>query len=244
MSTPERKFGYAFGTFATIMVLILDFLVILSSVSNCIVYNKIVSGEPNSDISVEWGRFLLVINVIVAIFAFIIFFWILYILFTGKKSIGDELQKKRDAGGIGNYLYDTSKEIKSSIQSRYMSQGASPSQAAAAATSLINAARAGDPAAAAVVAASVPTTLNRPVRNVSDLKRWVESQSDGAEGWDAVVDLNSFNIADRTSCFDDNTQIGCSKNLSCNDGSIKLPCGSSDGNDSVINNLFLSYSSP
>ena len=119
MATPQpRKFGYAFGTGMTIFVFILDFLVILTTVSNCIVYNKIASGEPNNDISQGWARFLLAVNVIIAICAFVIFFWILYILFTGKKSIGDEILRKREfdkegRGGLSAYLSDVAGDVRS-----------------------------------------------------------------------------------------------------------------------------------
>lgn len=237
MSTKEPKFGYAFGTFATIMVLILDFLVILSSVSNCIVYNKIVSGEPNSDISIGWGRFMLGVNIVVAIFAFIIFFWILYILFTGKKSIGAELSRKRELGGIGSYLGDLGADVKSRIQSNYISQGVSPRQAAVAAAATVNAAAAGDPNAAAMVAAArgASTVRGNPLQT---LKAWVESQGDNS-GWDDIMSARYTG----GNCSDPDFQ-GCSSNLECSNGSTKLPCNpptGATGNDQRINQLYTEY---
>lgn len=255
MSTPEPKFGYAFGTFATIMVLILDFLVILSSVSNCIVYNKIVSGEPNSDISVGWGRFMLAVNVIVAIFAFLIFFWILYILFTGKKSIGSELQKKREMGGIGNYVYDRSKDFISRFESNSQKVGelirGSPQAAADAVNGLrstgmsasdagnvVTAAANGNPqaaaqvaaaapgiAAAAAAAASGPNTVPDLYKSVLDKLRSTDSGE-----WDTLMGNLGGNCSDADFA-------GCSKELTCDDGTLGLPCGGTGINDRAINEI-------
>jgi len=238
MSNPEPKFGYAFGTFATIMVLILDFLVILSSVSNCIVYNKIVSGEPNSDISVGWGRFMLGVNIIVAIFAFIIFFWILYILFTGKKSIGAELEKKRKLGGIGNYIYDRSKDIKNRLAKNYTDQGMSKTDADASATAVTNAAAAGNPTAVAIVRNIVNTTTSLDSSASSEfikLKNWVESQGKSGDTWDSFI---SAALGDCSNPF---TQ-GCSGDLRCSNGSSSLPCNPPGSpNDTAINEFYKQY---
>ena len=123
--SPTRKFGYSFGTGITIFIFILDFLVILTTVSNCIVYNKIASGEPNNDISQGWARFLLAVNIIIAICAFVIFFWILYIFFTGKRSIGNELVRKQQMG-LGNYLGEIGEEVGSKTRGGFGGYGSSP----------------------------------------------------------------------------------------------------------------------
>jgi len=252
MSTTEPKFGYAFGTFATIMVLILDFLVILSSVSNCIVYNKIASGEPNSDISVGWGRFLLAVNIIVAIFAFLIFFWILYILFTGKKSIGAELQRKRELGGIGNYIYDRSKDFKSRFENNSQKVGAlirgSPQAATDAfnglrnsgmssndASNVVTAAMNGNPQAAAAVAAAVASgssATNGSAGTVSGLYQSVLDRFGSEDG----IDWDNLMKQYRGDCSDSNFR-GCSADLTCSDGTLDLPCRGNNLNDMAINEI-------
>jgi hypothetical protein len=254
MSTGEQKFGYAFGTFATIMVLILDFLVILSSVSNCIVYNKIASGEPNSDISVGWARFLLGVNITVAIFAFIIFFWIWYILLTGKKSIGAELSRKRELGGIGSYIYETSKDVINRFENNSQKVGAlirgSPQAAADAfkglrnsgmsasdASSTVTAAASGNTQAAATVAAAVPAVAAAAAATTasgfSTLKSWVESNNEGS--WDDII---SSKLGDCSNPLIE----GCSRNLKCGNGSLQPPCSPPiSANDAVINELYAYY---
>jgi hypothetical protein len=236
MSTEKPKFGYAFGTGATILVLILDFLVILSSVSNCIVYNKIVSGEPNSDISVGWGRFMLGVNIVVAIFAFIIFFWILYILFTGKKSIGDELTKKRDKGGLKGYLGYLSEDVKSRLAGNYMKQGMSASDAVASADAVVNAASKGNPSAAAAVNAVVSGV---PPNTVRGLFNAIERDTDyGPGSWNMYMSSESYG----GNCSSP-LNTGCSAKLECSDGSTNLPCPgiSPTGNDLAINKLYAAW---
>lgn len=96
---------YRLGLWFTIVIFIIDIFTIIASISNCIVYAKIVSGEPNNDISLGWGRFMLGVNVLIAIVSFVVFFWIIYIWVAGKeKTIGTALDR------YGNVIADYTKQ--------------------------------------------------------------------------------------------------------------------------------------
>jgi hypothetical protein len=96
---------YRLGLWFTIVIFVIDIFTIIASISNCIVYAKIVSGEPNNDISLGWGRFMLGVNVLIAIVSFVVFFWIIYIWVAGKeKTIGTALDK------YGNVIADYTKQ--------------------------------------------------------------------------------------------------------------------------------------
>ncbi len=90
---------YRLGLWFTIVIFIIDIFTIIASVSNCIVYAKIVSGDANSDISLGWGRFMLGVNVVLALISFVVFFWIIYIWVAGKeKTIGTAFDRYEDIG--------------------------------------------------------------------------------------------------------------------------------------------------
>ena len=85
---------YRLGLWFTIVIFIIDIFTIMASISNCIVYAKIVSGDTNSDISIGWGRFMLGVNIFIALVSFVVFFWIIYIWAVGKeKTIGTAADK-------------------------------------------------------------------------------------------------------------------------------------------------------
>ena len=96
---------YRLGLWFTIVIFIIDIFTIIASISNCIVYAKIVSGDANSDISLGWGRFMLGVNVFLAIVSLVVFFWIIYIWVAGKeKTVGTALDK------YGNVIADYTKQ--------------------------------------------------------------------------------------------------------------------------------------
>ena len=228
MSQPsKRKFGYAFGTGMTIFIFILDFLVILTTVSNCIVYNKIASGEPNNDISQGWARFLLAVNIIIAICAFVIFFWILYILFTGKKSIGDEILRKRELG-LSAYLSDVAGDVRSrgeDAAGRLRQQVEGFGNRFNTNTGYQAVGDGGD----ADLLGMGNATPARVLYTMEQLKAATDIYDNF--NWDNTV--NRFG-GDCNNPFN----RGCSQNLKCSDGETTLPCFSGSRNDPAVNTIY------
>lgn len=103
MSTSSKP-SFRLGTIFTVIMFIASVFIIVYSIANCIIYAKIVSGEPNNDISLGFGRFLLAMSIIGAIFGFVVFFWIIFIWFKGKegkKTFGSSLDAL--GGGFSSF---------------------------------------------------------------------------------------------------------------------------------------------
>ena len=63
-------------------LLVISILVIVLSVSNCVVYN--ITKEGNNQISSGWSWFMLVVNAILASLAFLAFFYVIRKYFNKK----------------------------------------------------------------------------------------------------------------------------------------------------------------
>jgi hypothetical protein len=99
---------YQLGIAFTVVVFIISIFLILMNVSNCITYAYIRNHPDTVDFSQGWANFLFAMSIFGAILGFILFFWIIYIWVTGKRTgkntIGEnEITRKLATYGPGKF---------------------------------------------------------------------------------------------------------------------------------------------